>query len=155
MLLCGGGNTGTHTGNTMDWLKSTILVKILKKMKTMKLRSRSALTTSDTEIFTKDIKTKTHPEGIYDVIDDFVSSYYLHKKGELNHQNVSTASLNTSLPPTLPRKKSWANPPARPPAHPCTVKCYCITSLWNIIWPSVCFNLSPSNHINSIKVLKH
>ena len=129
MLLCGGGSTGTYVGNTMDWLKSTILVKILKKMKTMNSRSRSAITTSDTEIFSKDIVTKTNPEGIYDVIDDFVSSYYLQKKGGLSHQNVSAASPNVSLPPTLPRKNSWANPPARPPVHPCTVKCYCITSL--------------------------
>ena len=121
------------------WLKQTSFVKILNKMKFAKNRSRSAITMSNTEIFITDRERKTHPEGIYDVIDDFVTSYNSHRKDEfylVNHLKVAEPKddktiprITTSLPPTLPRKNIWSNPPARPPAHPCTVRCHCVTSL--------------------------
>ena len=104
-------------------------MKVLKKMKLGKLRSRSAITLSDTEIFGRDMETRTHPEGIYDVIDDFVSSYYLNQKGDFVLLKVSKGSENAASPPTLPRKNIHSNPPERPPSHPCMVKCKCITSL--------------------------
>ena len=116
-----------NMGQGFEWQKPTFLVKILKKLKTLKPRPRSGPRLSDSEIFIDDLETKTHPEGIHDVIDDFVTWYNMQKKGSLVLEIMSTPDHGS--PPALPRRRAWPRPPGRPSTHPCQNKCQCITSL--------------------------
>ena len=115
-----------------QWLNKSLLSKILLKIRSLRSGARSAIMMSDTEIFIGSLDWKTHPEGIYDVIDDFSTVYYyLDRQVELTRVNPLNLldDQNYIHPPTLPRKNSWLNPPARPPVHPCNIKCQCVTSL--------------------------
>ena len=117
-------------GHGFEWQKSSLLVKMVRKLKALKPKSRSGPRLSDNEIFIEDMETKTHPEGIHDVIDDFVTWYNKQKKGSLVIEMISTQDQGKhGSPPTLPRRRAWPCPPGRPSTHPCQNKCQCITSL--------------------------
>ena len=143
VLPCRGGNISLAMiqhlcKKARKWLKQIVLSKLGRKVISLKSGAASAISMSDTEIFITKLNLKTHTEGIYDVIDDFATSYYyLDRNVQLTQVNIlKTPEKNRrmpigmeSRPPTLPRKNSRSFPPARPPAHPCQIKCHCVTSL--------------------------